>query len=1081
MILRNFVLLSVLLIYGCDNHQSDRLFSLMNHTGVSFTNTLTYDEQVNTYTFKNFYNGGGVGVGDLDNDGLPELFFCGSQVESRLYKNAGDFSFEDITIESNINTKDVWVTGVSLVDVNGDGLLDIYLCKSGPPNGANRRNSLYINLGNLKFEDRAEQYGLDNLGLSSHAAFFDYDQDGDLDCYLLNNSIRSVGAYDYKKGLRNEVDTLGGNKLFRNDNGVFVDATTAAGIYSSAIGFGLGVTITDFNDDSWPDIYVSNDFFERDYLYVNNKNGTFREDLVNRITELSMGSMGADIADVNNDGLEEIFVTEMLPDRHDRLKTKAQFEKWDKYQLSIENGYHRQFGRNAFQLNNGNGTYSEVSRLSDMEATDWSWGALIFDMDNDGYKDIFIANGINKDLLDQDYINFSTDPNLIRSMIKKEEDAIKNLIDMIPTEALPNYAYKNTNGVVFSSNAQAWGLDKPSFSNGSAYGDFDGDGDLDLVINNINQEAFIYRNNSDKTANKYLTIKLIGDQKNPFAIGASMMLHVGDKKFSQELYPARGFQSSVDYTLVFGLGDIAQIDSVTVMWPTGETSKLQNVQTNNALTFNINNAQRAVISTESEDPSSYLVKGKSLQEFRHIENEYVDFDKERLLFEMNSAKGPCACVGDVNKDGLDDFFVGGAWGTDAYLAIQTKSGSFRKLSSLVTSKSENISCEFVDYNRDGNLDLLIGNGGSEANDFSLQLRDELYVGNGKGDFELAGIPFLNNKLNVTGVIKSSAWSGDDQYIFIGGSQVPGTYGINPSSYILKNDAVLVELHEEFRGVGLVTDAAWGDLDNDGDEDLIVVGNWMSPLIFTNNLGKFQIDTTSFLNQNGLYNAVKLYDIDNDGDLDVFLGNEGLNTRYEATTEKPLRMYVGDMDGNGKTEQIISQYFGNISYPILQLKDLLMQVPVLKKKYLRYSDYKDATFDDLLQMSKTRPIIHQVEVLEHQYYINTDSGFIPRSLPIEAQFSSINALAFSDVNSDGVADLLVGGNDYRIKPEWGINASTYGQLFLGDGQGHFKYVNQKKSGLNISGEIRQIKKIMVGEEENIIFVRNNDYPVLMKKR
>jgi len=1071
--------LCFLIIYGCGSEPSDLLFSRLDNTGISFSNTLTYDEQVNTYTFKNFYNGGGVGIGDFNNDGLPEVFFCGSQVESKLYRNDGNFKFQDITQSSNIRTKGVWVTGVSIADVNGDGLLDIYLCKSGPPNGANRRNSLYINLGDFKFEDQAEQYGLDNLGLSSHAAFFDYDHDGDLDCYLLNNSIRSVGAYDYKKGLREEVDTLGGNKFFRNDDGLFVDVTTSAGIYSSAIGFGLGVTITDFNNDGWADIYVSNDFFERDYLYINQSDGTFSEELTERISELSMGSMGADIADINNDGFEEIFVTEMLPERHDRLKSKAQFEKWDKYQLSLNNGYHRQFGRNAFQMNNGNGTYSEISRLSDMDATDWSWGALIFDMDNDGFKDVFIANGINKDLLDQDYINFSTDPSLIRSMIKQEKDAIKELINMIPSEPLPNFAFKNLSGGKFESNADNWGLGEPSFSNGSGYGDLDGDGDLDLVINNVNQEAFIYQNNSDKLDNSFVTIELKGEASNLFAIGSKVTIFANGQRFSQELFPARGFQSSVDYKLVFGLGKSKKIDSVVVRWPSGRISTHSDQSVNTTLTLDSKNAVlQENVDIEEE---TYFVEVSNVMKFPHKENEFVDFDKERLLFEMNSAKGPCTCVGDINMDGREDIFIGGSWGTASYLALQQVDGSFKEVTSPVDVSSENVSCQFVDFNRDGFLDLIIGNGGSEANSFSLQLKDKLYQGNGKGGFTLEDVSFFNNKLGVTGIVQASGWDDSSQYIFVGESQIPGLYGVNASSYLLKNNGTSISLQQELKDFGLVASAAWGDIDNDDDQDLVVVGNWMSPLVLINEDGKFVIDSLTFRNKNGFYNVVRLFDIDSDQDLDMFFGNEGLNNRYHASTERPMKMYIGDLDGNGRTEQVIGQYFGDEIYPLLQLKDLLMQVPSLKKSYLRFNDYKNASFGDIVARSKTPPMIKTVQELKSEYYLNTDSGFVTQALPLEAQYSSVNAIEFLDANEDGNMDMIIGGNDYKIKPEWGINAASYAQLLLGNGKGGFDFASQNKSGLKINGQIRHIKSLLIDEEEHIVFIRNDDFPVLIKKR
>jgi len=687
---------------GDPGSENTPLFSLFEEaeTHISFINQVEYTEEYNTYTYRNFYNGAGVGFGDFNNDGQLDIYFCGNIADNKLYLNRGNFVFEDITEQAGVACPDVWSTGVSIADVNGDGWLDIYVCKSGDPHTANRRNELFINNGDLTFTENAIEYGIADLGLSTHASFFDYDRDGDLDCYLLNNSFQSVTEFDIKPGERLVRDTLGGNKLYRNEEGYFKDVSEAAGIYGSKIGFGLGVSVADVNRDGWMDIYVSNDFFERDYLYMNNRDGTFTESLTEMLGEISLGAMGADIADINNDAYPEIFVTEMTPKEEYRLKTKVLFETWERYQFKLENGYHHQFARNVLQLNNRNGSFSEIGRLSGVEATDWSWGALIMDLDNDGCNDIFVANGIFKDLLDRDYLDLYSNPAVMRSMIESEEQAILSIIDKIPSERIPNYVFRNNGDLTFDNMAESWGLATPSHSNGAAYGDLDNDGDLDLVVNNVNMAPFVYRNEtSGMPASNFLVVSLNGTGGNTAAIGAGVTLYENGKIRYRELVPMRGFKSCMDNRLHFGLGESESIDSIRVNWPDGRCSVLQGATVNQFLVIDQDDQPGGCIDLPQEGPTGvfHKISPATGLDYTHTENDFVDFDRNPLLFQMLSNEGPHLAVADVNGDDLDDLFIGGARDSPGALFVQDSHGQFKRTNEYMFERdklSEDTDCAF---------------------------------------------------------------------------------------------------------------------------------------------------------------------------------------------------------------------------------------------------------------------------------------------------------------------------------------------------------------------------------------------------
>ena len=1077
-------LVLIIITISCNSNKELTLFELLpnSKTNINFKNNLEYTEELNPYTYRNFYNGGGVGIGDFNNDSLQDIFFTGNLVSNKLYLNKGNFNFEDITEKSGLNSKGIWSTGVSVVDINYDGYLDIYVCKSGPPGGERRNNELFINNGDLTFTESSKIYGLDNEGLSTHAAFFDFDNDGDLDCYLLNNTIKSIGiGLDMVKGLRN-IDSDQGNKLLRNDNGFFTDISKEAGIYTSDIGFGLGVTIGDINLDGWSDMFISNDFFEKDYLYINNKDGSFSESLENYLNEISMGSMGADMADINNDGYPEIFVTEMLPDRHDRRVSKAVFDSWDKYQFSLNQGYFHQFNRNALQLNNQNNSFSEISRITGLDATDWSWGALIFDMDNDGNKDIFVANGIYKDLLDQDYVNFLANPSIISNMIKSEKEPVKKLIDMIPSEPLSNFAFKNIGSLKFNNVSEKFGLDNKTFSNGSAYGDFDNDGDLDLVINNVNMISNIYEN---KSSNNWISFSFDSETKNKFGIGNKIFIYTENGIQFQELSPMRGFQSSVDYRLYFGLENISRIDSVKIIWNNNKQSILNDLKINFHHTIKEANTLKSETYYLNKEKKSILNPSENIINFTHVENNFVDFDRERLLFKMNSSEGPCICSADFNNDGLDDVFIGSAKNQVSKVYYQTINGVFKEYSKPFQKDllSEDVGCVVNDFNGDGRIDLIVASGGSEYSSFSPELRDRLYLNTGEMSFKKLDNSFSSiTTFESTSTISTDDIDNDGDFdLFIGTRLNPGSYGTKTRNFVLLNDGngIFTDVTDQYLSINnieMVTDSEFIDIDNDGIKELVIVGEWMPIIVFKISNNKFLdiSDSLGLSKTNGLYNEIHSVDLNNDGFKELIVGNFGLNSMFRASVDKPLTLYVNDFDRNGRSEQILGMYYGENLYPIVQLKDLWMQLPYLKKEYLKFESYKNKKMIDLLDESAMKG----TKILEvynlASLVLRNESGikFKVDTLPFMAQISSVYSILSDDVNNDGYNDLILGGNLSEIKPEFGPSKSSYSSLFIGNKDSKFEYINSNKSGIFIDGDLRDLTKIKINNKDSYIFALNN---------
>ncbi|MDW8332049.1 MAG: VCBS repeat-containing protein, partial [Cyclobacteriaceae bacterium] len=1018
-----------------------------------------------------------------------DIFLCGNQVSNRLYLNKGNLRFEDITEKAGLWSQGVWTTGVTMADINEDGWLDIYICKSGPPGGQRRHNELFINNGNLTFTEQSKQYGLDFTGLSVHATFFDYDLDGDLDCYLLNNSIRSVGQFDLRKDQRNIPDPLGGNKLLRNDAGKFLDVTLQAGIYSSLIGFGLGVAVSDINLDGWPDLYIANDFFEKDYLYINQRNGTFKEQLEERLTEISLGSMGADIADLTNDGNPEIYVTEMLPESDWRLKTTSQFEDWNKYRENLRSGYYHQFSRNVLQLNNGNGTFSEVGRYAGVHATDWSWGALLFEMDNDGWKDIFVANGIYKDLLNQDYVNFIANPVFIRNQIKKGAAVISQLMDTLPSNKLNNYFFRNNGDMTFSNMTASWAGELPSFSNGSAYGDLDNDGDPDLVVNNINMPAFVLENRTTTlTRNNYVTIQLEFLPKNIFGIGSKIWIKSKGNLQYQELFPSRGFMSTVDFRLHFGLGTVTQIDSLIIQWPDRNYSVYTNLPVNQLHVIRRSEASlsESPFTERKVEPCFRPYRHPDIR-FTHVENEYNDFNHDRLLFIMTSNEGPCLCTGDINKDGQDDFYIGGAVGQAGRLYVQRADGTFYTLANDVfdeDSQSEDTDCLFFDANSDGFDDLFVASGGREYSSSSTALIDRLYFSEGGKKLAKSSQVFPGTlRFEPTSSVAVADFNKDGfPDLFLGVRYRPQAYGLPADSYLLMNDGkgnftdVTSKMLPELKQVGMVTSAVWADVNSDDWPDLIVAGEWMPLRLFINEKQKFTEQTANWgLSQTqGWYNTIATADFNKDGRVDLVAGNHGLNSMFRASPTQPLAMWVGDFDENGTLEQLIARHENGSFFTYALLPEFLAQMPSYKKKFLYYKNYAGKPVDAIIPSALLERSYHVVSYdMRSAMWLNTGTNFIHKPLPPEAQFMPIYAFYINDVDGDGNLDLIAGGNQSRAKPQTGTYQAGHGLMLKGHGDGTFVVVSPEASGLHIRGDIRQLAGIRLAGKTCLLVGVNND--------
>ena len=1078
--MRYLLTLFICLLISCEKKVS--LFNQVSYLNskIDFRNDLTENQNFNLVEYLYYYNGGGVSTGDINNDGLVDIYISSNQGSNKLYLNLGGLSFKDITDSSGVGSEGEWKTGVYMVDINGDGFVDIYQTRLGGYKNIAGKNELYINNGDLTFSERASEYGLDFEGFSTHAAFFDYDADGDLDIYLLNHSVHTERSYGSSE-LRFNKSEKSGDKLFENklDEGnlKFKDVSEKSGILSSNIGYGLGVSLSDINRDGCDDIYISNDFRENDYLYINNCDGTFSESLEEYIRYTSRFSMGSDISDINNDSYPDIMVLDMLPQDEKVLKNSVGEDSYEIYKMKLGFGFNKQFTKNTLQLNNGNGSFSEISQLLDIHATDWSWSTLLEDFDLDGNNDIYVTNGIVRRPNDLDYISFLSNEKIVGGLVQNPDLDNKDLVDNMPEGKVTNFAFRNESNFKFKDVSKDWGLNYIGFSNGATYDDFDNDGDQELIVNNINDKAILYNNNTKIISeNNHLKIKFEGDHFNTQGVGAKVTLWVNGKIFYKENFLNKGFMSSKSSGLNFGLGEIKKVDSLSVLWPSKKTQKLFSINANQIITLQEKNA---IIKQNFKNDTKEIfsdLSDKNLINYSHNENLFNDFNRERLIPFMISREGPALAVADIDGDEINDIFIGSPSFQKSELLLGQQNGKFIVSDQKHLSDdylSEDVDAIFFDVDNDSDLDLYVVSAGYEFSELTNSLKDRLYI-NDNNNFYRSDK--LDQIIQHNSVVRNYDYNQDGyDDLFIGGRVVYDGYGKSPKSYLLENQRDgSFKIDTVFDNLGMITDAQWQDFNGDGLKDLITCGDWNNVNLFYND-GKSLRKDLNFIGNNiyGWWFSMEIADLNNDGRLDVILGNQGNNNKLKPTNSSPIKMYINDFDENSRDENIITYMDNGKEYPLANKDELTKELNYLKRDFLYYKNFSGLEIneiftDEILEGSK----ILSVNNFNSMVLINDGINFIKKDLPIISQVSPVRDIQIFDYNKDKIIDILLFGNNSNVSTYFGAFESSYGILLEGKGDGTFNYINQKKSGLKIKGDVTKILSLDKNKSKFVIG-KNND--------
>ena len=1080
-------------IMACESEKKQFIKLSHKDTGIDFVNKLYETNTRNYFTYPYMYLGGGVATGDFNNDGLEDLFFTGNMVPNKLYLNEGDFKFKDISETAGIQGDDRWYSGVSVIDINNDGFLDLYIAVGGENKPNN--NVLYINNQDNTFTEKAKAYGIDDDGYSMHSTFFDYDNDGDLDLYVANYPPTSFTApVDYYRYMLDHHEPRDSDHLYRNEGDHFVDVTKISGI--SNFGLSLGVVASDFNNDGFTDVYISNDFNAPDFMYLNNGDGTFTNEILNSLQQTSFFGMGVDAADFNNDGWVDIFQLDMNAADNFRSKANMSSMNPEVFYQSVALGLHHQYMQNSLQLNQGNlfsksPAFSNIARWSGVSSTDWSWGGLFADFDNDGWKDLFVTNGIRRDVNNKDFYNehrdfFDKMENDPEYKNKEEEVNLLSYLEKMPSEKLANYLFQNQKDQGFINRNTDWGLEEKTFSNGVVYSDLDNDGDLDLVVNNLEDFASIYRNNTSNS--NFIGFELKAENQH-IPIGTRIYIKADGKYQMQELNLSRGYLSSVSPRIHFGLGAMKKIDEVIIKWPNGAKQELRDFQVNayNKIRYDANSAS---ILIEKESPSSVNQFETVIVEdpFIHKENPYDDFKYEILLPHKNSTLGPALAVGDLNNDNREDYIIGGAIAQAAELFIQEENGSFKRITVPIFEKDkfyEDLGIEIFDADNDGDQDIYIASGGNEFNEGSQGYEDRFYENKGNLNFERNKTAIPNARISGLEISSHDYDHDGDIDLFVGGRLTPKKYPYPSDSRILENRSssgnikfvdVTSEKNQALKNIGLVTTSTWIDIDGDMWDDLVVTGEWMSLRFFKNNKGKLFTEVTNevFKNeQRGWWNDIEKGDFDKDGDIDLIVGNLGLNYKYQASNEKPFRVYLNDFDKNATYDIVLSYNSGDTEYPVRGRQCSSQQMPAIKDKFKNYNSFASASLNEIYtDQMLNESLKYEIKSFASIYLQNNNGKFTAKPLPYQAQFSNINSIVVEDIDIDGNLDLIIGGNLYNAEVETPRNDASFGLWLKGDGNGGFITQEPRESGLVITGDARNIELINVGNKRHLLVAANN---------